>query len=137
MQSSADKRLHIQWKARAEKAKRELASSVEHANEGWNGKLDAERERDEWRTTAIESHKWLAPILKHQGQLERERDDLIAELELTVEVASYQEAMAAKSKAERERDGALAALRISRSASLDLSAQLRRHADELEVVLEK
>lgn len=31
------------------KVKSELTSSVEHANEGWNGKLDVERERDEWK----------------------------------------------------------------------------------------
>ena len=35
------------------KAKRDLASSVEHANEGWNGRLDAERERDEAKATIL------------------------------------------------------------------------------------
>ena len=59
-----------QWDAltgRMEKAERELASSVEHANEGWNGKLDAERERDEARAT-IERIEALVERMRAKGQ---------------------------------------------------------------------
>ena len=76
-----------QLAAKLLQARRDLISSVAHANEGWNGKLIAERERDDALTAASneaeiadEARLATKAALKAGKLLQAEIDDLKQQL---------------------------------------------------------